>query len=587
VNFYFNGGVRNPQLVKSEFFHPLLDDGRIAVRGKSPGGYPTEYSFQWSPGVQALSILILKNASSAVLRTTNMTNALVGRTGSPAVALDNALYKQPAWLIDMFGSDSRGSPLISRILKRSNPGMKRPEPTIVAIRSEVLVPSGISIFMDDHRINDENLLSQMAEIIQSTHFHSFHLSTLSKPSLRDSVEIVELSESTQIPSADRHSQGQIRFESQGPDNKFESVALKSCYSWPFDNAHFRKTLEHIYIREVNNMLADSDVFNRVRYIGRVAEIIKSDFFKKFGSKPHTLANGIDLDLSTTARLGVNYDQKRMNMVLRDGDPIKIVTPPTLSSTVCILYYLKYFKRYNIEIDFRMAIAKEFLLRLKDATLEDFPDACIVPLGTACMILSNKSLSDYVPLMLMPGTTHRVVSSKRKSVKQKSLLNYGCYAFFKSTPSSSDFYFEELIKRGCVSKDKVEVMDLAPHEITALLYQGADDLKAIQWFPIYHFNRMFCGSFFVDDEVRDSFDTATFLFIHESMIADKHKATCLDIAIRDAWLDLRAEVGLLSKVVRRVFEDLEYLRFLGRCGGLFAIPQKGFEVSRNEVVTFID
>ena len=150
LSLYFCGDLDRPQLARLEFNSPMLDCPRVSVRGKTglPGG--ADYSFPWTSAVQAICILTLKHA--ALAGPNSGSSAISSKSGSPAASLDNALFKHPNWLLDMFGTDSNGSCLLNRLITKINPGQKRPEPTVIAIRPEAIAPSNISIYLEAEQI---------------------------------------------------------------------------------------------------------------------------------------------------------------------------------------------------------------------------------------------------------------------------------------------------------------------------------------------------------------------------------------------------------------------------------------------------
>jgi GTP cyclohydrolase II len=74
---------------------------------------------------------------------------LQGERGSVAASLEYAIDKQPHWLQEMFGSDSKGNTLLRRLLHRDNPGGKRPGQIAISVNRSALSPESIQVFVDD------------------------------------------------------------------------------------------------------------------------------------------------------------------------------------------------------------------------------------------------------------------------------------------------------------------------------------------------------------------------------------------------------------------------------------------------------
>lgn len=79
----------------------------MSVRGKSGGAYGSVGSFQWTPGVKALGIILLKALIQDQKKKNIHMPLLEGERGSLASSLDYALDKQPEWMYSMFGADSK------------------------------------------------------------------------------------------------------------------------------------------------------------------------------------------------------------------------------------------------------------------------------------------------------------------------------------------------------------------------------------------------------------------------------------------------------------------------------------------------
>lgn len=140
-----------PELFQTVFRHPILKGPRRALRGRYSPWNDRSGSFQWTPAVQALALLLLATRVAAEDQSfgTRMRTALSGERGSCAASLDLAISKQPEWLEDMFGTDASGRSLVRRILHRENPERKRPGPVVIAINTAILQPADIVVYVDN------------------------------------------------------------------------------------------------------------------------------------------------------------------------------------------------------------------------------------------------------------------------------------------------------------------------------------------------------------------------------------------------------------------------------------------------------
>ena len=138
----------NPELVSTSFSHSLLTTTQICVRGKSAGAFDGCGSFQWTKAVKAISAIFLLAHKAQFIGASRHKMSIAGQRGSLAASLDYALDKQPLWLVDMFGIDSRGMAIVKRLLRRSNPGRKRAGPATLALNEGFLNSSCIEICWD-------------------------------------------------------------------------------------------------------------------------------------------------------------------------------------------------------------------------------------------------------------------------------------------------------------------------------------------------------------------------------------------------------------------------------------------------------
>ena len=147
-------GASNPELNHTEFGYSSYERPLATVRGRNSGALQGYGTFQWTRAVKAITILLLNaKADSLDNEVVRPCATLVGSSGSLAASLDYALYKQPMWLLDMFGVDSHGHPLARKLFLRNNPGQKRPGPTAVALNPKALPAPAISISWENRILN--------------------------------------------------------------------------------------------------------------------------------------------------------------------------------------------------------------------------------------------------------------------------------------------------------------------------------------------------------------------------------------------------------------------------------------------------
>ena len=128
---------------------PTLDRSLSCIRGTGTQD-GVSGNFPWSSGVKAMVILFLRyrlfrNGAAARLR---------GGARSPAAALDSALSKVPAWLLDVLGYDASGTPFARRLFRRVNPERKRPGPVEILVNQHLLAPEQVLIRENNVLLSD-------------------------------------------------------------------------------------------------------------------------------------------------------------------------------------------------------------------------------------------------------------------------------------------------------------------------------------------------------------------------------------------------------------------------------------------------
>ncbi len=157
----------SPALDNVSFNHALLEQERSCVRGRFSGAYQNHFTFQWSPAVRALSILMVKARARSLECGEINTPLLSGGAGSPAASLDYAISKQPTWLQDMFGNDSTGRTLAHRIILRTNAERKRGDTVALSLNQAQMSGRSIKVYLHGREIIDPSELETIATAIEA------------------------------------------------------------------------------------------------------------------------------------------------------------------------------------------------------------------------------------------------------------------------------------------------------------------------------------------------------------------------------------------------------------------------------------
>jgi hypothetical protein len=184
LKFLSNGP--SAELFESEFSCSLVGRTLRCARGRYAFTDSLEGTFLWTSAVQSMSAVAIKSKIAGLSRTTPQAwpqaAGLCSDSTPWALSLDFALSKKPRWLLDMFGLDQSGAPIIKRLFIRMNPEKKRPGPTWVSINPAFLESKNIAVFLDGVEVRTESELTALLSLI------GFEEKRPSKPKYRKKFE---------------------------------------------------------------------------------------------------------------------------------------------------------------------------------------------------------------------------------------------------------------------------------------------------------------------------------------------------------------------------------------------------------------
>jgi len=153
-----------PQLTKLTF---KRDDGAtlVSIRGKTSGAFKGGGSFQWTAAVKGLALLMIRGVLADVTTSRTMSATLSGCGGTLASSLDYALSKEPAWMLDAFGTDIAGRCYLRRMILRTNSERRYPGPVTISLNHSVIKGESIEIFHENAPINTTESLLKLSEIL--------------------------------------------------------------------------------------------------------------------------------------------------------------------------------------------------------------------------------------------------------------------------------------------------------------------------------------------------------------------------------------------------------------------------------------
>jgi hypothetical protein len=175
-----------------------------SVRGKTSGAFRGAGTFQWSSAVRAVACIFIQ----AKLKDEETAGEamLSGEAKSLAASLDYALTKQPAWLLDMFGTSQNGRCQAKRFFRVTNSHRKRGGPVAVSLNLYTCAPESIEIVLDGKTVNSAEALREMLRFINN-HSPRGHQSTETTPIPSSKQETERLMTDEHYWTQDEHPNG--------------------------------------------------------------------------------------------------------------------------------------------------------------------------------------------------------------------------------------------------------------------------------------------------------------------------------------------------------------------------------------------
>ncbi len=554
LSLWFANALR-PELQATKFQHPALEKSRYATRGKGFSSLKNDCTFQWTPAVQALATLLLRTAAmqgdlseeSISLETIGQ---IAGEAASPASSLDYAISKQTRWLADMFGTLKCGTPMIKRLFKRQNPERKRVGPVIIWVNQKLLLRDEIRVYLDDRPISDARSIAHMALLIEQES---------------------EANRLNRVPSPATN----CRFTStsERAPGPFLPIAKPDDNNNIFVSKTFLKTVKDkmrlAFRSEILSSLRHTEIFDRSQYERTIRKISRNKTFVKMAGTRTTLVSEIDSHLIGANRLGSSYDELHLRRLLTADRPIVVAIPPTFVGAIAVFLYLKHYQGYNLEIRYKFSHSVEIFQRLANNELTDLPDACVLTLPSAGMVLGRRGKVPYYSLMGFPKVGHKTIVPNNAIKSRTKPYSYGEYLLLSDPPATAAFVLEELIDQQLVDKRRLAIRHMEADEVTKALSSGDPDLRGIVCFPNCRFSELYNSCTVVTANDDAPYRKESFLFAHKSFSDARAKA--LDIAVRDAWLALVQNPAILDGVTNMMVKTDDYVNFLGRCAGLYQLP----------------
>lgn len=542
----------DPALSEVSFCHPAAGGIRRSVRGQRP--LAGEGVFQWSQAVQALTILILRYKAAGIIGAEQPVSpelgVLTGEAGSPAASLDYAFSKQPTWILDMFGIDSRGTPLVKKLVLRSNPERKRPGPVILRINGNFICPDQIAILLGGVSQTNPQELIKIAEQIE-TRFTESRANALSE---RNAAAELPALESSADPSPLAAALARFRAEQQ----------LYGPLARPFDNENWLKRLCAGLKSDIRHALLATDSFSAKGLEQQLARINTNPVFMELSGGERLLFNS---SANTPTNLGLAADQERAAELLSAGPPIGISVAGYFSTEMTLLTYLKRVKGYRLSLNYNFVTTSDVAEHIGQGEPHSLPEIFVLGLGAAAQYLKFSHTDSYLPFALLPAEPHRLIGPVGAPVDQVRSL-WGYYVLSGSPLVTSAVYFRNLIEEGLLPRT-VSQEYLEPEDRLRALCSGDSSVRSPVYMCDFHLLQSLAPfpSWYLDN--RAVSDIPLIAFARRDF-AQTPQAQSLALAIRGAWIDLLENPFLLDATLCYMVEDRDLVKVVKRTTGFYGL-----------------
>ena len=538
MQLHFSGTV-TPELTEVRFGCPGGDEQFISVRGfKLQNG--ANGTFQWSRAVQAVSVLLLKTKAYCVAqdRSGLPFPVIAGERNSLASSLDYALAKQPLWLLDMFGVQEDGKSTADLLFPRRNRERKRPGPVIISVEQALLRPENIAVFYNRLLVSDASALNSIEQSIAAAFAPA---GEIRPPKARSYPASTSASPTAPVAAPGAASYG---------------------------------TLMSLIENEVLQMLREAYVFAPRKVKASNERYYSDAMIRKVYGGPSSLTSAVDRSLTSSERLGVVADENLIRGSFDGFGTLRFAVTALDPSSLALLTFLKHVKRYNIDYEYFYEATGEIADGVLNGGRRELLHGFIASPYQAARLLAAGRRCEYEPLMPLPKVTHRVVAPAHAGRRHTS-LERGCFAFLWDEPTTNTSYFDDLVLAGYISRPAVRIVSIPGHEMVESIRQAGEDLKAVITFPYYNLCCLSGSGQLVDGKASAYGPKESTLFVLKSFFEHQGQmARMIDIAVRDAWLELAEGGASFRRVMEIIAADKIYMKYLSRVCGMHTMHLPG-------------
>lgn len=448
---------------------------------------------------------------------------IVGRLGSTIMALDYAVRKRAFWLQELFGSTPH---LPFDLFDRS-----RCDSSVTYSLNRRWCET-LTVTLDGNQCDEQELKCLFERLLC---LWGDKCTTIETPSIR--LEVVDCTNAK--PAHD----------------SLEYIDTPPFFSHP----HWSKVFRAEFATEANYALSNPAIISCSKRDELLKKVEKDEGYRSIaGSARDSLVSELDLELSSAHRIAP-AEQAMLSSAL--SCPIRIAVGPGGIGTILILKYMRERLGYNVDFTYRFPHSQQIITVLQHEELGLIAEGIILDTSSAGRFLARGRRPKYRPLMLMPGTTNRLLRSGGTGTQDR-------YSQMNDEPSSAWLYLRRL-------QPNARIEPISEAKVITAFANQESDRQGILWWPYCMFQEIL--SLAKRDETLPNlweYDL-TSLFVHESLLSDK-RALSLNLGIRQAWRAVRKDADFRANAIDELLSDPSYTNALYRFNALGTLREADFD-----------
>jgi hypothetical protein len=453
---------------------------------------------------------------------------LSGTRGSLAASFDAALAKQPTWLLDVFGVDAQGNALLRRLVSRDNPELKRPGPVTVFLKSSLIHSITVSLYLNGQELKEEHEIKRLIRQLRGEGLRT-------------------TGASPRTPNTD------------SSRTSLAHDASSSAVKPDLNSYHWQARLVGDLISEAAKVLVGNGQPLEERNISGLKALRKNKLLHRYVEK-HVwdvfapLCQNDPLDPSAAVIMLKDFVQQR-------GRPLVFGTGTGSFGPLAIFSYLRSVFGIPIEIHYDFANTQALVAHIGSKGEASLLDGCNFSAACASRFISKYGARAFSPVMVLPHTSHQVVS--RKPVRHLKQLTETRNIFITDALSTSHLFMGEVVGDPMKLSNSTSV----PQELAPALLGEEQESSAILWFPHYHLNVLFNNLYATDIMPVNTGSDLNILFLHQEFVLNKRLGNALRSLCRASWAALASNRSALELTLRPVLETPRFMRFFKESCGL--------------------